>query len=174
MTNLHHLAGEAVKNALDRGLTVATAESLTAGMVSAILADTAGASGMLQGVSWPTRTPSKSTSWAFRRAACRRRIRGRGSCRCHGSRRPRRPGLGHWRGHDRCCRPGGARWQGRGDRIRRGRDGGRHRVLRLRLLRQPCRDPWPGLRSRPGASPGSPIFLKLPGVKYPGTNPGTH
>ena len=49
MTNLHHLAGEAVKNALDRGLTVATAESLTAGMVSAILADTAGASGMLQG-----------------------------------------------------------------------------------------------------------------------------
>ena len=49
MTNLHHLAGEAVKNALRRGLTVATAESLTAGMVSAILADTAGASGMLQG-----------------------------------------------------------------------------------------------------------------------------
>ncbi|HJW00014.1 MAG TPA: CinA family protein [Arthrobacter sp.] len=49
MTNLHHLAGETVKNALDRGLTVATAESLTAGMVSAILADTAGASGMLQG-----------------------------------------------------------------------------------------------------------------------------
>jgi nicotinamide-nucleotide amidase len=49
MTNLHHLAGETVKNALRRGLTVATAESLTAGMVSAILADTAGASGMLQG-----------------------------------------------------------------------------------------------------------------------------
>lgn len=49
MTNLHHLAGESVKKALDRGLTVATAESLTAGMVSAILADTAGASGMLQG-----------------------------------------------------------------------------------------------------------------------------
>ena len=49
MTNLHHLAGETVKNALRRRLTVATAESLTAGMVSAILADTAGASGMLQG-----------------------------------------------------------------------------------------------------------------------------
>ena len=49
MTNLHHLAGESVTKALDRGLTVATAESLTAGMVSAILADTAGASGMLQG-----------------------------------------------------------------------------------------------------------------------------
>jgi nicotinamide-nucleotide amidase len=49
MTNLHHLAGETVKSAVDRGLTVATAESLTAGMVSAMLADTAGASGMLQG-----------------------------------------------------------------------------------------------------------------------------
>ncbi|MCU1515376.1 MAG: damage-inducible protein CinA [Pseudarthrobacter sp.] len=49
MTNLHHLAGETVKSALDRGMTVATAESLTAGMVSAVLADTAGASGMLQG-----------------------------------------------------------------------------------------------------------------------------
>lgn len=49
MTNLHHLAGDAVKGALDRGMTVATAESLTAGMVSAVLADTAGASGMLQG-----------------------------------------------------------------------------------------------------------------------------
>lgn len=49
MTNLHDLAGETVKAALDQGLTVATAESLTAGMVSAVLADTPGASGMLQG-----------------------------------------------------------------------------------------------------------------------------
>ena len=49
MTNLHHLAGETVKIAVDQGLTVATAESPTAGMVSAMLADTAGASGMLQG-----------------------------------------------------------------------------------------------------------------------------
>lgn len=49
MTNLHHLAEQAVKNALDKGRTVATAESLTAGMVSAVLADTAGASSMLQG-----------------------------------------------------------------------------------------------------------------------------
>ena len=49
MTNLHHLAEQAVRNALDSGRTVAAAESLTAGMVTAVLADTAGASGMLQG-----------------------------------------------------------------------------------------------------------------------------
>ncbi len=49
MTNLHHLAERAVKEALEMGRTVATAESLTAGMVSAVLADTAGSSGMLQG-----------------------------------------------------------------------------------------------------------------------------
>lgn len=49
MTNLHHLAAQAVRQALETGRTVATAESLTAGMVSAVLADTPGASGMLQG-----------------------------------------------------------------------------------------------------------------------------
>jgi nicotinamide-nucleotide amidase len=49
VTNLHHLAEQTVKMALETGRTVATAESLTAGMVSAVLADTAGASGMLQG-----------------------------------------------------------------------------------------------------------------------------
>ena len=47
--NLHRLAEQAVTGALGRGLTVATAESLTAGMVTAVLADTPGASGMLQG-----------------------------------------------------------------------------------------------------------------------------
>lgn len=49
MTNLHHLAAQAVRQALEAGRTVATAESLTAGMVTAVLADTPGASGMLQG-----------------------------------------------------------------------------------------------------------------------------
>ncbi|MDP9999838.1 CinA family protein [Pseudarthrobacter sulfonivorans] len=49
MTNLHHLAEQAVRKALDAGRTVAAAESLTAGMVTAVLADTPGASGMLQG-----------------------------------------------------------------------------------------------------------------------------
>ncbi|MGM9473696.1 CinA family protein [Pseudarthrobacter sp. YS3] len=49
MTNLHHLAEQAVRQALAAGRTVATAESLTAGMVAAVLADTPGASGMLQG-----------------------------------------------------------------------------------------------------------------------------
>ncbi len=49
MSNLHHLAAQAVRKALESGQTVATAESLTAGMVSAVLADTPGASGMLQG-----------------------------------------------------------------------------------------------------------------------------
>lgn len=42
-------ATAAVRLALERHLTVATAESLTAGMVAAALANTAGASGMLQG-----------------------------------------------------------------------------------------------------------------------------
>lgn len=49
MSNLHHLAAQAVRQALESGQSVATAESLTAGMVSAVLADTPGASGMLQG-----------------------------------------------------------------------------------------------------------------------------
>ena len=49
MSNLHRIAERAVAGAISRGLTVATAESLTAGMVTAVLADTPGASGMLQG-----------------------------------------------------------------------------------------------------------------------------
>ncbi|WP_427008222.1 CinA family protein [Pseudarthrobacter sp. H2] len=47
--NLHRIAGQAVDGAIGRGLTVATGESLTAGMLAAMLADTPGASGMLQG-----------------------------------------------------------------------------------------------------------------------------
>ncbi len=47
--NLHRLAAQAVAEAIGRGVTVASAESLTAGMITAVLADTPGASAMLQG-----------------------------------------------------------------------------------------------------------------------------
>ncbi|MEE2521828.1 CinA family protein [Pseudarthrobacter sp. J75] len=49
MSKLHEVAAEVVRAALDAGVTVGTAESLTAGLVSASLADIPGASGMLQG-----------------------------------------------------------------------------------------------------------------------------
>lgn len=49
MSKLLELSTQVVQTALDAGLTVATAESLTAGLVSAAIADVPGASGVLQG-----------------------------------------------------------------------------------------------------------------------------
>ena len=54
------LATAVVAVALGKGLRVATAESLTAGMVSAALANTPGASGMLQGGVVAYQNPVKS------------------------------------------------------------------------------------------------------------------
>lgn len=49
MSKLHALSMQVVQGALDAGLKVGTAESLTAGLVAAAIADIPGASGMLQG-----------------------------------------------------------------------------------------------------------------------------
>lgn len=49
MSRLHELSAQVVQAALDAGLKVGTAESLTAGLVSAAIADIPGASRMLQG-----------------------------------------------------------------------------------------------------------------------------
>ncbi len=152
--NLHRLAEEAVAGAIGRGLTVATAESLTAGMVAAMLADTPGASGMLQGgvVSYQNTVKADVLGVSRELLETVGAVDGRvAEAMAAGARRICGADVGdlHYRG----CRPRAARRQGRGFRFYRRRHGGGCDVVRLQLRGQPAGNPRPGLCRRAGTAP---------------------
>ena len=172
--NLHRMAGQAVTGAMDRGLTVATAESLTAGMVAAVLADTPGASGMLQGgvVSYANSVKvgvlgvpgelldavgSVDGQVAAAMADGARRI-------CGADIGVSTTGVAGPEPHDGKAVGTvfiGVATAGGATSYAYAFDG------------QPAGNPFPRLWRRLGAPARSPIFLKLPGVKLPGTKVGS-
>ena len=171
LSNLHRLAEEAVTGAIGRGLTVATAESLTAGMVAAVLADTPGASGMLQGgvVSYQNSVKADVLGVPRELLDAVGAVDGAGR-RSHG-RRARAGSAAPtsacpppaWPGPNRTAAKPWAR-SSSASPPRRAR---RRSVTAFEGNR--AGDPRPGLRGGAGAPAGGPGFRRLPGVKLPGT-----
>ena len=167
--NLHRLAEQAVAGAIEHGLTVATAESFTAGMVAAVLADTPGASAMLQGgvvayansvkadVLGVSRELLDAAGSVDGQVAAAMASGARAALRCRRRRR-----------HHRRGRPGAARRQGRGHGLHRPRHGGRRDVVRVPLRGQPPGDPGAGLRRRPGTAARSPVRRQATAGKVAG------
>ena len=158
--NLHRIAGQAVNGAIGRGLTVATGESLTAGMLAAMLADTPGASGMLQGgvVSYQNAVKVDVLGVPRELLDAVGSVDGKVAAAMADGRptdlRRRHRGV-----HHRCGRPRAARRKGRRHRLHRPR----HRGRRRRRTATPSKAAAPeiralGLRRRPGTAARMPCL----------------
>ena len=151
-------------------MTVATAESLTAGMVAAVLADTPGASGMLQGgvVSYQNTVKADVLGVPRELLDAVGSVDGQvAAAMADGARRicgadvgVSTTGVAGPEPHD--GKAVGTVFIGIATA-----EGSTSYPYTFEGSRR--RDPRPCLRRGPGAPARSPIFLKLPGVKLPGT-----